>query len=992
MAILVRLAQAYKVVIRRENRIYNIIVVISGFVLSLGIFLILTKYFRFEYQGYRGIIGWLSEHQYPKQQELFFYLLALVIVPGITLGSWASWWIYSTLISFLRGVPVEKALRWDSFTYLPWLLVFSNVDVVHPSFKSLFLIPLLLIMFLKLFGLFPAYFVKLKTLVLNKTLSVYHGGVISSGFCVGVFFLIIGKSYFVSTWQQVTFLLALPLSVWVFWLAFSYLWSVNKKLSFQDALRLDAFTYFPAAILLLGTVLFPLPKTRGFLLGISIVLVVSLKLFNLLGPKKNIDKVFSEDVYRILLSCLVVPLLIYGLFYSSNIHGQIDFFHEGEILGPAGGILRGKILYLDIWIHHGLFEDAYKALLSFKLFGESLASTRLLINILGPLGLIGLYFLALKISRSIALSFLVVFLMSVVGIFWNNWMGRYLFGFFALAFAAGYVDSKKLHHLIIAGICTSLAIFYSLDVGVYVFSACLLFLLIMGVVSTKSPIRRRFSPLWGYLGGVALGALPFTVFLLSKGALTDYIDISFVKTPFFLNHIFGTSFPSLAAELKDISSLLKLRGFLLSKTFKYYFPLLVYLLTLVYLLLRAVLRTFRKEEWKLLLVLLAGIAFFRTALGRSDFSHLKFATPFTWLICALFLREFVVRFKSACSQRMNSPRANFIFLFRGVLMLFSLLVFLWYLFSAYNPLVSLKGILERLTTYGEGRAGYVYSSLPRVGPIQIPPNQAQSIEKVASYIHSHTLSDEPIFCFSNSGLYYFLLDRPNPTRFYQIIFAATPSLQKEVIQNLEKSKPQYVIFEPGGADGIINARRLPLIFTYLSWNYYPEATVGGTPILKRRSAVLWTKKVPLVVEWKFDSTTLGWQAWHDIDLFRVENGVLRIKSTGKDPYLVSPQIEIIPSMVSSLEIRMSVTAGSSGRIFWATLESPVFDQKRSQSFALKADGNFHTYVLELSELLSWRWTRNITELRLDPTNEPAEIKLDYIRLKPLRQMPKYSSD
>ena len=168
--------------------------------------------------------------------------------------------------------------------------------------------------------------------------------------------------------------------------------------------------------------------------------------------------------------------------------------------------------------------------------------------------------------------------------------------------------------------------------------------------------------------------------------------------------------------------------------------------------------------------------------------------------------------------------------------------------------------------------------------------------------------------------------------------------------------------------------------------------MGGTPILKRRSAVLWTKKVPLVVEWKFDSTTLGWQAWHDIDLFRVENGVLRIKSTGKDPYLVSPQIEIIPSMVSSLEIRMSVTAGSSGRLFWATLESPVFEEKRSQSFALKADGNFHTYVLELSELLSWRWTRNITELRLDPTNEPAEIKLDYIRLKPLRQMPKYSSD
>jgi len=342
---------------------------------------------------------------------------------------------------------------------------------------------------------------------------------------------------------------------------------------------------------------------------------------------------------------------------------------------------------------------------------------------------------------------------------------------------------------------------------------------------------------------------------------------------------------------------------------------------------------------------------------------------------------------------MSSPGANFLFLSRGLVMFFSLLVFLWYLLFAYNPLANLRAILERLTTYGEGGAGHVYSSLPRVGPILIPPNQQKSLEKVASYIHSHTLSDEPIFVFSNTGAYYFLLDRPNPTRFYQIVFASTPSLQKEVIQDLEKAKPQYVIFAPGtDVDGINNTRRLPLIFTYLSWNYHPEVNVGGTLMLKRRSTVLWTKKLPYVVEWRFDSTGLGWQAGHDIDLFKVKKGGLLVRSTGKDPYLISPDIKIIPSMVSSLEIRMSVTAGSSGRLFWATLESPVFEQKRSLSFAVKADGDFHTYTLELSQLLSWRWTKSITKLRLDPTNEPAKIKLDYIRLKPLRQIAKYSSD
>ena len=83
------------------------------------------------------------------------------------------------------------------------------------------------------------------------------------------------------------------------------------------------------------------------------------------------------------------------------------------------------------------------------------------------------------------------------------------------------------------------------------------------------------------------------------------------------------------------------------------------------------------------------------------------------------------------------------------------------------------------------------------------------------------------------------MNRPNPTRYYQIIYASTPGMQKEVVADIEKTLPKYVIMRPGTwlicPDGVPIEKRLPIIFDYIRAHYQEEAIVGNLKVLRRFS-------------------------------------------------------------------------------------------------------------------------------------------------------------
>jgi len=135
-----------------------------------------------------------------------------------------------------------------------------------------------------------------------------------------------------------------------------------------------------------------------------------------------------------------------------------------------------------------------------------------------------------------------------------------------------------------------------------------------------------------------------------------------------------------------------------------------------------------------------------------------------------------------------------------------------------------------------------------------------------------------------------------------------------------------------------------------------------------------------VPQWDFEESAEGWTSANMLTPFEIKGGILSSASTGSDPYMVGPSVQVEGRRNCSVEVRMSVTAGSMAQIFWTRKDSPYFSEGKSMTFGIVPDGQFHTYMVRLGDSPEWKGT--IRHIRFDPTNaKDSEIRIDYIRVK-----------
>jgi hypothetical protein len=137
---------------------------------------------------------------------------------------------------------------------------------------------------------------------------------------------------------------------------------------------------------------------------------------------------------------------------------------------------------------------------------------------------------------------------------------------------------------------------------------------------------------------------------------------------------------------------------------------------------------------------------------------------------------------------------------------------------------------------------------------------------------------------------------------------------------------------------------------------------------------------PVGFSWEFenDGDANGWVATQEITDLQVSRGNLTGQSTGNDPILFGQQFTIDANGFSSIEIRMKATSGEAAQIFFTTSSDTFFDEAKSLRFIINGDGQFHTYVLDMSSNPGWKGA--IVQFRLDPTEAPASFEVDYIRI------------
>ncbi len=743
-------------------RPYVCLIAISAFSLAVGLGVALQNYIVFEFHDTSGVVGRLSVDQYPKQQEFFYYLLALIGIPAAIWLYWFVWFTYSNWAAQATNQPIYRVLKLNALASVPlWLswLQISNLD--QAGFLGLTLpIGLTLLFKLVLFGL--------------------------------RFKPIEGKGDTVS----------------------------SEPLTLQTGK------------------IFAVPKNMRVLLrGCEYILL---------------------------------PVFIYLLVYNGNINGGIDMFHEGERLAPLNEMLHGGVVFRDVYVQHGLFQNAYLAWFGSKIFEPTLMGVRSMERVLGPLGYIALYLLGLQVFRG---RFLTAFLCFLIASGHNFSVSpRHALGLLSFACVANYLTyhrekglflpwqrnwSEKptwiLHlfrfgwKLILAGFFTSLAFWYSTEVGLYTLGATGLFLVIYSG-QRRIQLHLRPLPLAGYCCGLLLGFLPVAIYFFSHGALDDAIWNSYIQCKYQLA-IWGLKFPSLSATLSILSEN-GWRAFFLSTGFRWYLPICVFVVTAAYLTYRRLCRTniSAEDALKLLLLLLGGIAFFRTALGRSDGGHLNYGATFLWLLCLfpidrgisgvfnnLLGGESGEGFRARLS--LLTDRARWQRVLKTAWILIPIGMFVWYVGEVHRPLTRFSQRWEQLRQNPFDRH-LAAEELERAGQVDIPDDQVEQIKKVVAYIQENTAPDEKIFDFTSQGAYFFFANRPSVTRFHMVSYAATPGMQREVVSALESDQTRLVIFKTGGwfdnVDGIPVEERHLIIAKYLEENYELAININNTEILLRK--------------------------------------------------------------------------------------------------------------------------------------------------------------
>ena len=708
--------------------------------LAVALGITLQKYITFEYHSNAGVVGWLSANAYPKQQEYFFYLLALLGIPIAICLYWLGWCVYSRWCANFTEQPIARVLKANALASIP--LGFCWLQIYHIGQGTLIglLLPIALSVLLKLVLLYKRYFPTLwNSNVLDDT-------------------------------------------------------DEDKNAATPTDAESGETSFGNHRLLKFG---------------------------------------------RIGLEYVILPIFIYLLTYSASLHGNIDLFHEGERLAPLNEMIHGGVPFRDVYVQHGLFQNAYLAWFGSLLFEPTLFGVRSMEDILDPLGYVALYLLGVQVFRGRFLTAFICMLIASGTAFWVS--PRHSLGLISFAFVANFLTHSQSTSkgspfslkLLLAGIFTSLAFWYSTEIGLYTLGGIGLFLFIYGLRSGIE-IRERPFPLINYSCGLLLGFLPIAAYFFSHGALDDAIWNSYIQCRYQLA-TWGLAFPSLSKTLALLSTD-GWRAFIFSEGFRWYLPICIFLIIAAYLTYRRLSGIHSANTMKLLLLLLGGIAFFRTALGRSDGGHLIYGATFLWLLCLLPLEGGIVSMfrVGLLSLKGRKPWHGAV---KAAWVLIPIAIFCWYVGEVHHPLVGFSEKWQRLRQ-NPFKQNVVSEELARAGAVDIPDDQVEQIQKVVAYIQENTAENEKIFDFTSQGAYYFFANRPGVSRFHQVSYASTPAMQQEVIEALERDKTRLVIFKTGGwfdaVDGIPVEERHPLIAAYLQKNYKSTININNTEILLRK--------------------------------------------------------------------------------------------------------------------------------------------------------------
>ena len=135
-------------------------------------------------------------------------------------------------------------------------------------------------------------------------------------------------------------------------------------------------------------------------------------------------------------------------------------------------------------------------------------------------------------------------------------------------------------------------------------------------------------------------------------------------------------------------------------------------------------------------------------------------------------------------------------------------------------------------------------------------------------------------------------------------------------------------------------------------------------------------------EWDFMRDDQGWEPWSQLADWSIRDGALVMRAEGNDPFMGGPAMDVPALSFGEMEITMRVRADLltlQGEVYWLVEGQPDFAPDIKVPFLVQADGEFHTYRVDLANGKLFVGD-HVIQLRLDPVNTPADIAIKTIRV------------
>jgi len=132
-----------------------------------------------------------------------------------------------------------------------------------------------------------------------------------------------------------------------------------------------------------------------------------------------------------------------------------------------------------------------------------------------------------------------------------------------------------------------------------------------------------------------------------------------------------------------------------------------------------------------------------------------------------------------------------------------------------------------------------------------------------------------------------------------------------------------------------------------------------------------------VAEWDFSRGTLGWTGNNRVEELSSSPEGLLVKSTGDDPWIEGPAIDLPGEKIIRVRIQMKSNADIGAELFYGR----AFRAGHSVRFTTRNDGKWHDYSLVIREKLGPG-----TRFRLDPCTGQGEVTVAFIKVEAIGEI------